>query len=105
MRRLERVARPGDVLVVRPAATGIEVEWAVVVRERFRARTVRVVGMPNTDAVQLDGTPTGHAWVLTWNPGTAPRAPTCARTWRHAAMRITCVRVPSSPRTASVAVP
>ncbi len=104
LRRLERVARPGDVLVVRPAITGIEVEWAVVVREHFAAHTVPVVGMPNADAVRLEGTPTGRAWVLTWNPHTAPRGPTCAPTWRHGNLRITCVRVPFARGAAPVSV-
>ena len=69
LRRLEAVARPGDIVAVRSADKAPEVLWTLGVRGHEPWRAVTVAGiMPTVAGLELGGGPvTGRVWVLDWN--------------------------------------
>ena len=91
--RLEHVARPGDVLAVRPARYGILVDWRIGVRGDRATRSVDV-GLPDTDARRVLGAPTsGRVWLLT-PLGSATHFAghdSCARPWDDGVTTIVCL--------------
>src|SRR4029077_9206556 len=83
LRRLEAVARPGDVVAVRSAGRASEVRWTLGVRSAQPWRPVTVTDVsPAVAGLQLgNGPASGRIWVLDWNsrlrsaPGHARGAP------------------------------
>jgi Dolichyl-phosphate-mannose-protein mannosyltransferase len=69
LRRLEAVARPGDVVAVRSAIKAPEIEWSLGVRSGQSWRPVSLPGItPVVSAMALGGgPPSGRVWLLDWN--------------------------------------
>jgi hypothetical protein len=93
--RLERVARPGDVVAVRPARYGILVDWRVGVRGDRPTHPVPLDGITDVDALLVTGRPrTGRVWLLT--PGGSPTRfsgyEPCAPRWTDDVTEIVCLR-------------
>ena len=64
--RLEQVARPGDVIAVRPSRYGILVDWRIGVRGNQPTRHVHVADLGDADALLVGNAPwTGRVWLLT----------------------------------------
>jgi hypothetical protein len=96
LRRLEAVARPGDVVAVRSASKAPEVVWTLGVRGRFPWHAVTVADVsPKAAGLQLGGAPpTGRVWILDWNSRVraAPGYERCAADQNFGVSRILCLR-------------
>jgi uncharacterized membrane protein len=93
--RLERVARPGDVIAVRPARYGILVDWRIGVRGDRRTRPVALRGIADADALLVTGeAPSGRTWLLTPGGGRTefPGYERCAPHWTDDVTEIVCLR-------------
>jgi hypothetical protein len=93
--RLEQVARPGDVIAVRPARYGILVDWRIGVRGDRHTRPVALGGITDVDALLVTGgAPNGRIWLLT--PGGSRTAfrgyERCAPRWTDDVTEILCLR-------------
>jgi hypothetical protein len=96
--RLEQVARPGDVIAVRPARYGILVDWRIGVRGSRPTHHVTVAGMPAADALAVGRAPrSGRVWLLTpvGSRTSFPGFSTCAPRWTDDVTEILCLRAPS----------
>ena len=94
------VARPGDVVAVRPAGKLPEIEWNVGVRGSRAWRPVTVAGLGRVAGIALDGhRATQRVWVLDWNSRLrrAPGYLRCAPDWRFGRSRVLCLRRTPSP--------
>src|SRR5207248_5313859 len=94
LRRVEAVARPGDVVVVRAADKAPEVRWSLGVRggQAWRAVTLTDV-KPKVAGLELGtGPPSGRVWVLDWNSRVraAPGYARCAPDRHFGVSRILC---------------
>ncbi len=96
LRRLELVARPGDVVAVRSAAKAPEVRWALGVRGHEPWRPVTVAGVaPAVAGLALGGAPpTGRVWILDWSSRVreADGYTRCAPDRNFGVSRIMCLR-------------
>ncbi len=96
LRHLTAVARPGDVVAIRPIAKGVELAWTLGVRHPRGVSVPVHVNLPNTPAFLLTGArASGRVWLLDFNdsrtaPATADR---CAPDWVSGVSRIECLRV------------
>ena len=95
MEHLEAVARPGDVIAVYPARQADIVEWRIGVRGPRPARGVSVPGLPDTEAIQLEGGATTRVWLLAWAWDHHPFAgfARCAPEWTDGTTKVLCLRV------------
>ncbi|HEX3454866.1 MAG TPA: hypothetical protein VHS03_09580, partial [Gaiellaceae bacterium] len=94
---LQRVARPGDVIAVRPARYGILVDWRIGVLGD-RATTRDRAAIPDSDARRVLGAPaSGRVWLLTPLGSTTSFAgyERCARPWDDGVTTVLCLQ----PRT------
>ena len=96
LRQLALVARPGDIVAVRPATKSPELAWSLGVRGRAPTRPVAVPGLPKAFGMQVGtGRPSGRIWLLDWRPIPHPRftaADQCAPRWSWGHTHIQCVR-------------
>jgi hypothetical protein len=96
LRRLEAVARPGDVVAVRSADKASEVVWTLGVRGSEPWRAVTVTGIvPKVAGLALGGGPlSGRLWVLDWNSRVrrADGYSRCAPDQNFGVSRIMCLR-------------
>jgi hypothetical protein len=96
LRRLEAVARPGDVVAVRSANKASEVRWTLGVRGHlpWRAVTLADVNPPVAGLRLGTGPPSGRVWVLDWNARVraAPGYERCAADRHFGVSRILCLR-------------
>jgi hypothetical protein len=101
LRRLEAVARPGDVVAVRSATKAPEVIWTLGVRGHTPWRPVTVNGVvPKLAGLALgDGPMTGRVWVLDWNSRVkeADGYSRCAPDENFGVSRIMCLRRDGAP--------
>ncbi len=98
MQHLEAVAQPGDVLAVYPARQADIVEWRIGVRGPRPARAVSVRGLPDTEAIELEGAATtGRVWLLAWawDRHRFPRFERCAPEWSDGTTKVLCLRARS----------
>ena len=93
--RLEQVARPGDVIAVRPARYGILVDWRIGIRGDRATRHVHVPDLGDADTLLVTGARrTGRIWLLT-PIGDASRYDAfgrCADEWRDESKKIICLQ-------------
>ncbi len=96
LRRLEAVARPGDVVAVRSAAKAPEIRWTLGVRGPWPWRPVTVPGIsPVVAGLALEGAPmSGRVWILDWNSQVraADGYSRCAPDENFGVSRIMCLR-------------
>jgi Dolichyl-phosphate-mannose-protein mannosyltransferase len=96
LRRLEAVARPGDVVAVRAAGKAPEVQWTLGVRGHQPWKPVRLTDVvPTVAGLRLGGAaPTGRIWILDWNSRVraAPGYQRCAPDRHFGVSRILCLR-------------
>jgi hypothetical protein len=95
LRRLEVVARPGDVIAVRSAGKLPEIAWSLGVRGSQPWRQVAVAGLPRTGAIELGtGAASGRVWVLDWGSRlrNAAGLERCAPDWKFGVSRILCLQ-------------
>jgi hypothetical protein len=96
LRRLEAVARPGDVVAVRSAGKAPEVQWTLGVRGPLPWRPVTVADIsPTAAGLQLGrGAPSGRVWILDWNSRLrdAPGYERCAADQNFGVSRIVCLQ-------------
>jgi hypothetical protein len=102
LRHLASVARPGDVIVTRPADKYPELAWSVGVRGRLPYHTARVSALgharelADTRGIVIGrGRPsTGRTWVLDWSRHPSAIAPdqVCARGWARGTGHVVCLR-------------
>jgi hypothetical protein len=96
LRRLEPVARPGDVVAVRAAGKAPEVQWTLGVRGRHLWHPVTLTDVvPTVAGLRIGGgAPTGRIWVLDWNSRVraAPGYQRCAPDRHFGVSRILCLR-------------
>jgi hypothetical protein len=95
LRELARVARPGDIVAVRPASKAPELAWSLGVRGRTPTRRVAVPGVLNAFGMQVGtGRPSGRIWLLDWrsvrNQGVFA-AEECAPRWSWGHTHIRCL--------------
>ena len=95
LRHLEAVARPGDLVAIRPAGKLPEIEWSLGVRSHQPYRVVKVQGLANSSGILLGAGPwSGTTWLLDWShrplPGGAGTA--CAPPWGGSGSRVLCIR-------------
>jgi hypothetical protein len=93
--RIEAVARPGDVIAVAPTWYEQLVDWRIGVRAPAgETRTVRIPGLPDAHALQIEGAPrTGRIILLEYGvsrPSLA-RFRRCAPTFTYGDSRIFCL--------------
>jgi len=92
--RLEQVARPGDVIAVRPARYGILVDWRIGVRGEPPTRPVRVPDLGDADTLLVTGAArTGRVWLLTplGSRTDFPGYTQCAPRWTDQVTEILCL--------------
>ena len=94
LRHLENVARPGDVVAMRPADKLPELEWSLGVRGALPYRHITLAGIRNSTGLLLgNDEPSGRVWLLDWR--TRPLALTtgtrCAPDWSAAGGRVVCL--------------
>ena len=98
LRELARLARPGDVLAVRPVSKAPEIAWALGVRSGAPIRRVTLPGAPRAFAFRVGtGAPSGRIWLLDWHsfPDAGVFAgPQCAPRWSWGATHIRCLEAP-----------
>jgi hypothetical protein len=108
LRRLEAVARPGDVVAVRSAGRASEVRWSLGVRSAQPWRPVAVADVsPAVAGLQLgNGPASGRIWVLDWNSRlrSAPGYERCAPDQNFGVSRILCLRHDSDEPLAELAL-
>jgi hypothetical protein len=96
LRRLEAVARPGDVVVVRAADRAPEVQWTMGVHGPLPWRAVTVADIsPKVSGLRLGRhAPTGRVWILDWNSRLrdAPGYERCAADQNFGVSRIVCLQ-------------
>jgi hypothetical protein len=96
LRRLEAVARPGDVVAVRAAGKAPEVQWTLGVRGHQPWQPVTLTDvLPTVAGLRLGGrAPTGRIWILDWNSRVraAPGYQRCAPDRHFGVSRILCLR-------------
>jgi hypothetical protein len=96
LRRLEAVARPGDVVAVRAAGKAPEVQWTLGVRGHQPWQPVTLSDVaPTVAGLRLGrGAPSGRVWVLDWNSRVraAPGFQRCAPDRHYGVSRILCLR-------------
>jgi hypothetical protein len=96
LRRLEAVARPGDVVAVRAAGKAPEVQWTLGVRGHQPWHPVTLTDvLPTVAGLRIGGAaPTGRIWVLDWNSRVraAPGYQRCAPDRHFGVSRILCLR-------------
>jgi hypothetical protein len=94
VRRIEAVARPGDVIASRPGNRLHLLLWSVSVRRHEPARGVRLAGLGNSLGVAVgDGPLTGRTWLLESNgPIHETGKPRCARDRTFGALHVVCWR-------------
>jgi hypothetical protein len=93
--RLEAVARPGDVIAVRPARYGILVDWRIGVRGEQPTRHVTVPDLGDADGLLVRGRDrTGRVWLLTplGSRTDFPGYTRCAPRWTDQVTEILCLR-------------
>ncbi len=95
LRELARVAKPGDIVAVRPVSKAPEVAWSLGVREHSPTRGVVVPGVPKAFGIRFgNAEPSGRIWLLDWrsfrNPGISSAA-RCARQWSWGHTNIQCI--------------
>ncbi|MGZ4734617.1 MAG: hypothetical protein ACXVKA_07190 [Acidimicrobiia bacterium] len=93
---LARVAKPGDIVAIRPTSRAAELAWSLGVRGISPNHPVAVPGIANAFGIQLgDDTASGRIWVLDWKsyryPG-AFAANQCATRWSWRNAHITCLK-------------
>ena len=97
LRQLELVARPGDIVAVRPMSKAVEMQWSFGVHHHSSTTPVAVPGLPTAFALRIgSAAPSGRVWLLDWPPMHSPiRANTaqCAARWSWGKTRIHCLRV------------
>lgn len=96
------VARPGDVVAVRPAGKLPEIEWNVGVQGTPAWRPVTINGLGSVSGIALGGHRSTHrVWVLDWNSRLqrAPGYVRCAPDWRFGRSRVVCLRASKPPVT------
>ena len=95
LRRLERVAMPGDVVVIHPASKQAELAWSLGVRGQYPTHPVRISGLANASALAVGDAPTsGNIWLLDWwhYPNRQLRRfDQCAPPWHQGETRILCL--------------
>jgi uncharacterized membrane protein len=93
--RLERSARPGDVVAVVPSWYEQLVDWRIGVRAPLGpTRHVALSGVPDADALLLtSGTPTGRIWLLEFGAARPSLRSyrRCAPTWTYSESRVLCL--------------
>lgn len=99
LRELARVARPGDIVAVRPASKAPELAWSLGVRADAPTRRVAVPGVPSAFGIQMGtGRPSGRVWLLDWrsvrNRGVFA-AEQCAPRWSWGHTHIRCIGEPT----------
>jgi len=90
---LQHVARPGDVVAVRPARYGILVDWRIGVRGDRPTRVV-ALPLPDTDAHRVLGAPlSGRIWLLTPMGSTThfDGYEQCAPPWEDGVTTVVCL--------------
>jgi hypothetical protein len=97
LRQLERVVRPGDVVVVRPASKAPELQWSIGVRGGSATSPVAVPNIRNAFAIAIGPRrSTGRMWLLDWrssrSPSPAIGAP-CAPRWSWGHTHISCIQL------------
>jgi hypothetical protein len=96
LRRVEGMARPGDVVTVRPAVKAPEVDWTLGVRDSGAWRPITLTDVqPTVAGLRLGtGPATGRVWVLDWNSRVraAPGYERCAPDRHFGVSRIMCLR-------------
>ncbi len=96
LRQLARVAKPGDIVAVRPASKAPEIAWSLGARGNASTRHVAVPGIPAAFGIRLGtGTPTGRIWLLDWRSFPHPAvtaAGQCAARWSWGHTHIRCIR-------------
>jgi uncharacterized membrane protein len=93
--RLEQVARPGDVIAVRPARYGILVDWRIGVRGERPTRHVLVADLGDADSLLVIGAAkSGRVWLLTplGSRTDFPGYTRCAPRWTDKVTEILCLR-------------
>ena len=93
--RLEQVARPGDVIAVRPARYGILVDWRIGVRGDRPTRHVSVPDLGDADSLLVAGRErTGRVWLLTPLGSRTDFAgyARCAPRWNDQVTEILCLQ-------------
>lgn len=95
LRELARVAKPGDIVAVRPATEAPELAWTLGVRTHSATRQVSVPGVPDAFGIQLGaGRPSGRTWLLDWRSFPLPPASAahpCAARWSWGHTHIRCL--------------
>jgi hypothetical protein len=73
LRVLDAIARPGDVVAVRPPSKGVELDWSLGVRSDHGSTRRVEVDLPSTPALLYTGAPaTHHVWLLDFRDRTRP---------------------------------
>jgi hypothetical protein len=96
LRALARVAKPGDIVAVRPAGKALEIEWSLGVRRHTPTREVALPGVPQAFGIRMgSGRPSGRTWLLDWrsfrnHKGVSASDP-CAPRWTRGNSRIQCI--------------
>ncbi len=95
LRELALVAKPGDIVSVRPATKAPELAWSLGVRGHAPVRRVAVPGLPKAFGIQLGrGSPSGRIWLLDWHDFRHPSfgsASQCAPRWSWGHTHIRCL--------------
>jgi uncharacterized membrane protein len=93
--RLERSARPGDVVAVAPTWYEQLVDWRIGVRAPLgNTRHVELPGLPDADALLLTaGKRTGRIWLLEFGAARPSLRAfrRCAPTWTYSESRVLCL--------------
>jgi hypothetical protein len=95
LRRLQQVARPGDVVAVHTAGKAPEIQWSLGARSEYLTTTVAKPGLRNSFALALgSGPPSGRVWLLDWRHYSTAELSgftRCAPTWSWGSTRILCL--------------
>ena len=94
--KLEQVARAGDIVAIEPPAKGVELDWTLAIRsDDGPARSFRLPDIHDAVALALVGRPpSGRIWLMQMKAQKLDLSGyhLCARTWRHGASRMFCIR-------------
>ena len=95
LRRVATEVRPGDLVVIHPAAKRAELDWTLGVRGKYRTHTVSPVGLPDAAALRLGAPRRGSkVWVLDWwgySPGQLSRFRSSVPPWTRGRTRVLCL--------------
>ena len=100
LRALARLAKPGDIVAVRPASKAPEIAWSLGVRGGSSTQQVAVPGFPKAFGIRVGSAPaSGRTWLLDWKGvrnsrvSQASTATPCAPQWSWGKTHIRCIKV------------